>query len=85
MMSCRNSSAVSPVRLSTGKLSWMPRSSSPPNGGLVRITSTRSRVADLAEAEAQRVASESICGASSPCSTRFICASRYGSGLASPP
>ena len=43
MMSCRNSRAVSAVCLSSGKLPRMPRSSSPPKGGLVRITSTRSR------------------------------------------
>ena len=42
MMSCRKSSAVSAVCLSSGKLPWMPFSSSPPKGGLVRITSTRS-------------------------------------------
>ena len=30
------------VCMSSGKLSLMPASSSPPNGGLVRITSTRS-------------------------------------------
>jgi hypothetical protein len=42
MMSCRNSSAVSAVCLSSGKFERMPRSSSPPNGGFVRITSTRS-------------------------------------------
>ncbi len=35
------SRAVSLVCLSAGKLSWMPRSSSPPKGGLVRITSKR--------------------------------------------
>ena len=43
MISCRNSSAVSAVCLSAGKLPRMPRSSSPPKGGLVRMMSTRSR------------------------------------------
>ena len=42
MMSCRKSNAVSAVCLSSGKLDRMPRSSSPPNGGLVMMTSTRS-------------------------------------------
>ncbi len=42
MMYCRNSSAVSAVCMLGGKLALMPTSSSPPKGGLVRITSTRS-------------------------------------------
>src|SRR5207249_217279 len=42
MINCKNSSAVSAVRLSSGKFPWMPFCSSPPNGGLVRMTSTRS-------------------------------------------
>jgi hypothetical protein len=42
MMSCKKSSAVSEVCLSFGKFLRMPASSSPPKGGLVRITSTRS-------------------------------------------
>jgi hypothetical protein len=43
MMSWRNSKAVSEVCLSSGKLPRMPRSSSPPKGGLVMMRSTRSR------------------------------------------
>ena len=56
MMSWRNSSAVSDVCLSSGKLRWMPFSSSPPNGGLVTITSTRSRSPISLMRNAERVA-----------------------------
>ena len=41
-------------------------------------------VADLAQRKAQAVQRIDL-GDSRPCKTRFICASRYGSGLASPP
>ena len=43
MISWRNSNAVSESADRAGKLRWIPFSSSPPNGGLVTITSTRSR------------------------------------------
>ena len=80
MMSCRNSRAVSAVCLSSGKLPRMPRSSSPPKGGLVRITSTRSW-SPISLSGNRRLFSGSICGLSSPCSSRFIWPSRYGQRL----
>ncbi len=42
-------------------------------------------VADFSQSERERLFNGSICGDSRPCRSRFICASRYGSGLASPP
>ena len=84
MMSWRNSSAVSAVCQSAGKLPWMPRSSSPPKGGLVRITSTRS-FSPISVSLKRSALPGSICGASRPCRSRFICARRYGSGLGSQP
>ena len=42
-------------------------------------------VADLAQREAQAVAADRSAAISRPCSSRFICASRYGSDFASPP
>ena len=42
MMSWRKRSVVSAVCLSSGKLPKIPRSSSPPKGGFVRMISTRS-------------------------------------------
>ena len=71
MMSWRNSSAVSAVCLSSGNLPWMPRSSSPPNGGLVRIMSTRSFSPISVSLKASELPGL-ICGDSRPCSNRFI-------------
>ena len=84
MMSWRKSRAVSEVCLSSGKLPRMPRSSSPPKGGLVMMISTRSR-SPISRSGKRRLFSGSIFGDSRPCKSRFICASRYGSDLASPP
>ena len=75
MMSCRKSSAVSAVCLSSGKLPWMPFSSSPPKGGLVRMTSTRS-LSPISVSLKRRLLPGSICGESRPCSSRFIWQSR---------
>ena len=38
MMNWRKSRAVSDARVASGKLSWMPFSSSPPKGGFVMMT-----------------------------------------------
>jgi hypothetical protein len=71
MMSCRKSKAVSEVCLSSGKLLRMPRSSSPPNGGLVMMISTRS-LSPISRNGKRRLLSGSILGDSKPCRTRFI-------------
>lgn len=75
IMSWRKSKAVSEACLSSGKLERMPRSSSPPKRGFVRITSTRSR-SPISFNGKRRLLRGSILGVSKPCKSRFICASR---------
>src|SRR5262249_4037605 len=77
MMSWRKSSAVSEVCLSSGKLPRMPRSSSPPKGGLVMMISTRS-LSPISRRGNLRLFSGSILGDSNPWRTKFIWSEQIG-------
>ena len=61
-----------------------PVSSSPPNGGFVMITSTRS-LSPISRSGNRSALPGSISGYSTPWSSRFIWQSRYGRGFGSMP